>query len=69
MCITKFGHVLGKAKVWLFIALWLRTWGFGLFNLHGYASVGGAPEAYGSRCVCVCVCVCVCITLFRRFLA
>ena len=24
-----------------------------------YASVGGAPEAYGSRHVCVCVCVCV----------
>ena len=24
-----------------------------------YASVGGAPEAYGSLCVCVCVCVCV----------
>ena len=24
-----------------------------------YASVGGAPEAYGSRRVCVCVCVCV----------
>ena len=23
-----------------------------------YASVGGAPEAYGSRRVCVCVCVC-----------
>ena len=22
-----------------------------------YASVGGAPEAYGSRFVCVCVCV------------
>ena len=24
-----------------------------------YASVGGAPEAYGSRPVCVCVCVCM----------
>ena len=37
-----------------------------------YASVGGAPEAYGSRrrrvCVCVCVCVCLsfaCISLQR----
>ena len=27
--------------------------------LSNYASVGGAPEAYGSRRVCVCVCVCV----------
>ena len=29
--------------------------------LDYYASVGGAPEAYGSHRVCVCVCV----TLFR----
>ena len=28
---------------------------------HNYASVGGAPEAYGSRRVCVCVSVCVCV--------
>ena len=37
-----------------------------------YASVGGAPEAYGSRrvCVCVCVCVSVCLYVFRaRFSA
>ena len=33
-----------------------------------YASVGGAPEAYGSRFVCVCVCVCVSVrrTLTKR---
>ena len=32
---------------------------------HVYASVGGAPEAYGSRrvCLCVCVCVCVCVSV------
>ena len=29
-----------------------------------YASVGGAPEAYGSRRVCMCVCVCVCVYVF-----
>ena len=28
-------------------------------SVYVYASVGGAPEAYGSRSVCVCVCVCV----------
>ena len=28
-------------------------------NLCVYASVGGAPEAYGSRHVCVCLSVCV----------
>ena len=26
---------------------------------YHYASVGGAPEAYGSRCVCVCLSVCL----------
>ena len=31
-----------------------------------YASVGGAPEAYGSRRrVCVCVCLCVCVYVFH----
>ena len=35
--------------------------------VYYYASVGGAPEAYGSCCrmcvvyMCVCVCVCVCV--------
>ena len=27
-----------------------------------YASVGGAPEAYGSRRVCLCICVSVCLS-------
>ena len=31
--------------------------------MFSYASVGGAPEAYGSRRVCVCVCVCVCVSV------
>ena len=30
------------------------------YEQYDYASVGGAPEAYGSRLVCVLVCVCVC---------
>ena len=46
-----------------------------ILSINYYASVGGAPEAYGSChvcvcvyvlvCVCVCVCVRVCVTLFR----
>ena len=35
-------------------------------KLHNYASVGGAPEAYGSRRARVCVCVvCVCVYVFH----
>ena len=26
--------------------------------------MGGALEAYGSRCVCACVCVCVCVCVY-----
>ena len=36
-----------------------------ILSINYYASMGGAPEAYGSCHVCVCVyvlvCVCVCV--------
>ena len=34
-------------------------------SVFNYASVGGAPEACGSRRVCVSVCVCVCMSFAR----
>ena len=43
-------------------------------HTFGYASLGRAPEAYGSCRVClsvclsVCLCVCVCVILQRAFL-
>ena len=37
----------------------ISVWSFekDCFSQAGYASVGGAPEAYGSPRVCLCVCL------------
>ena len=51
--------------VLLIIPRWVEPWRHMIVG--SYASVGGAPEAYGSRRVCVSVCVSVCVCVCMSF--